>query len=100
MDGFVEAAARPTAVDGRIFGVALATVIDNADQNTLGRVKLRLPWLPGHEPWARVAVLAAGPDRGTFFIPQVDDEVLIAFEHGDIRRPVVVGSLWNGTDRP
>jgi uncharacterized protein involved in type VI secretion and phage assembly len=47
-----------------------------------------------------VAVLAAGNNRGTYIIPQVDDEVLVAFEHGDITAPYVIGSLWNWLDRP
>ena len=44
--------------------------------------------------------LGAGSDRGTWFIPQVDDEVLVAFEQGDVRTPYVLGSLWNATDKP
>ena len=90
--------ARPD--DRRIYGVAVGQVINNIDSTGLGRVQLQLPWLPGYEPWARVAVLMAGTLRGTYFIPQVGDEVLVAFNHGDIREPYVVGSLWNGTDRP
>jgi uncharacterized protein involved in type VI secretion and phage assembly len=52
------------------------------------------------EIWARVAVPFAGGDRGAFFIPSVGDEVLVVFVNGDPRAPVVVGSLWNGTDQP
>ncbi len=84
----------------RIYGVVIAEVIDNVDLTCLGRVQIRFPWLPGVEPWARVAVLSAGPDRGTFFIPQEGDEVLVAFNHGDISEPYIIGSLWNGQDRP
>ena len=65
-----------------------------------GQVKIRVPWLPDFEPWARVAVLMAGNNAGTFFIPQIDDEVLVAFAHGDIREPYIIGSLWNGQDSP
>jgi phage baseplate assembly protein V len=61
---------------------------------------VRLPWLPDLNPWARVAVLEAGLNRGTYFIPQIGDEVLVAFNQGDVREPFVVGSLWNGQDRP
>jgi uncharacterized protein involved in type VI secretion and phage assembly len=100
-DGLIEAATQAaTPTDRRIYGVAVAQVTDNLDLTGLGRVRLRFPWLPGVEPWARVAVLSAGADRGTYFIPQVGDEVLVAFNHGDIREPYVVGSLWNGQDRP
>lgn len=88
------------AADGRVFGVAVAQVIDNIDALSLGRVQVSLPWLPDVDPWARVAVLSAGSERGTWFIPQVGDEVLVAFEQGDVRSPYVIGSLWNATDKP
>ncbi len=86
--------------DQKIYGVALAQVISNIDLKSLGRVQLLLPWLPGYQPWARVAVLAAGMGSGTYFIPQIGDEVLVAFNQGDIREPYVIGCLWNSTDRP
>src|SRR5437016_13589337 len=72
--------------DRRITGVAVGQVLDNTDVLTMGRVQIQLPWLD-MPPWARVAVLMAGPNRGTFFIPQPGDEVLVAFNHGDIREP-------------
>jgi uncharacterized protein involved in type VI secretion and phage assembly len=86
--------------DRRIYGVAPATVINNLDPTSQARVQIQIPWLPGYEPWARLAVLMAGMGRGTFFVPQIGDEVLVAFSHGDIREPYVIGCLWNGTDRP
>ena len=85
---------------GKVYGVAVAQVLDNFDSLSLGRVQLSLPWLPGFEPWARVAVLSAGSSRGTWFIPQVGDEVLVAFEQGDVTAPYVIGSLWNASDKP
>lgn len=84
----------------RIYGVAIATVLTNIDTTGQGRVQLSLPWLPDFEPWARVAVLSAGSDRGTYFIPQIGDEVLVAFDQGDVREPYVIGSLWNSQDSP
>ena len=86
----------------RIYGVAVGLVIDNKDPQALGRVRLKLPALSDDEigHWARIAVLMAGADRGTFFLPEVGDEVLVAFEHGDIARPYVLGGLWNGQDKP
>jgi uncharacterized protein involved in type VI secretion and phage assembly len=84
----------------KIYGVAVAQVIDNLDLERLGRVQLAFPWFPGIEPWARVATVSAGNGRGTYFIPQIGDEVLVAFNHGDIREPYVIGSLWNGADTP
>jgi uncharacterized protein involved in type VI secretion and phage assembly len=86
--------------DPRILGVAVAVVLDNIDLTGAARVQLRLPWLPGVEPWARLAVLSAGDGRGTFFIPQVDDEVLVAFAQGDVMEPYVLGSLWSLADLP
>jgi uncharacterized protein involved in type VI secretion and phage assembly len=99
--GFVDGAAGADgAAEQRIFGVAVAQVIDNVDVTGGARVQLRLPWMPGFEPWARVAAVFAGDDRGAFFIPQAGDEVLVAFNHGDVRDPYVLGGLWNGRDAP
>jgi phage baseplate assembly protein gpV len=63
-------------------------------------VQLNLPWVPGFLPWARIATTMAGMMRGTYFIPQIGDEVLVAFNQGDIREPFVIGALWNTLDRP
>jgi uncharacterized protein involved in type VI secretion and phage assembly len=87
------------------FGVYSALVCDILDPDGLGRVKVTLPWSPDaggarYEAWARLATLMAGNNRGSWFIPDVDDEVLVSFEGGDPRRPVVLGSLWNGKDIP
>ena len=84
----------------KVNGVALATVINNIDSTTEARVQVMLPWLPGFMPWARVAMPMAGMLRGMYFMPQVGDEVLVAFNQGDVREPIVVGALWNTLDRP
>jgi phage baseplate assembly protein gpV len=86
--------------DDKIYGVAIATVIDNIDSLGEARVQVSLPWAPGFEPWARIATMMAGMERGSFFIPQVGDEVLVGFNHGDIREPFILGALWNTLDRP
>lgn len=99
----VEAEAGAVAAMGDgvpLVGVALAQVAENIDLTGQGRVKLRLPWLPGVEPWARVASPGAGAGWGVYFIPQVGDEVLVAFQHGDVRDAYVIGSLWSLTARP
>jgi phage protein D/phage baseplate assembly protein gpV len=85
-----------------INGVVVAVVTDNNDPNNLARVKLKFPWLDDsyESDWARLAQLGAGPNSGAVWIPEVNDEVLVAFEHGDIRRPYVVGNLYNGVDKP
>jgi uncharacterized protein involved in type VI secretion and phage assembly len=90
------------ALAARIAGVAVGIVTNNQDPDKLGRVKVRFPWLSDEDEsqWARIAAPMAGNDRGVYFLPEVDDEVLVAFEHGDIRFPYVVGALWNGKDAP
>jgi uncharacterized protein involved in type VI secretion and phage assembly len=87
---------------GRINGVVIGIVTNNQDAEGLGRVKVRFPWLSDADEsdWARVAAPMAGKERGFYFLPEVDDEVLVAFEHGDVRFPYVIGSLWNGQDAP
>ena len=91
-----------TAGGAPINGVVIAQVTDNNDPNNQARVKLKFPWLDDNyeSDWARVTQLGAGPNSGALFMPEVNDEVLVAFEFGDIRRPFVVGSLYNGQDTP
>jgi uncharacterized protein involved in type VI secretion and phage assembly len=90
---------------GRWFGVYPAMVSDLVDPDGAGRIKVTLPWAPDtgsakYEAWARVATLMAGKNRGSWLMPDKDDEVLVAFEAGDPRRPYIVGGLWNGKDNP
>jgi uncharacterized protein involved in type VI secretion and phage assembly len=87
------------------YGVYPARVSDIEDPEGQGRVKVTLASEldtggKRHEAWARLATLMAGNNRGSWFVPDLNDEVLVAFEAGDVRRPYVVGALWNGTDRP
>lgn len=89
----------------KLYGVYPAVVIGTDDPEHVGRLHLSFPWFDGDagKPftgWARLAQFAAGPNRGAWFVPEVDDEVLVAFEAGDVDRPYVIGSLWNGVDRP
>ncbi len=93
------------ATHGHWFGVYPALVSDVKDPESTGRVKVTLPWSPDngserYEVWARVATLMGGNQRGSWFIPDVNDEVLVVFEAGDPRRPYVIGGLWNGSDAP
>ncbi|MDJ0770654.1 MAG: VgrG-related protein [Ilumatobacter sp.] len=85
-----------------INGAVVAIVTNAQDPEKLGRVKLRFPWLSDdyESDWARVTFPGAGPDRGFFVVPEVDDEVLVLFERGDMRRPYVLGGLYNGVDAP
>jgi uncharacterized protein involved in type VI secretion and phage assembly len=88
--------------DRRIYGVVVGLVTNNQDPDHLGRVKVKFPWLGDDDEsaWARVAAPMAGKNRGLFMLPEVDDEVLVVFEHGDPRFPYVLGGLWNGADTP
>lgn len=91
---------QPTA--GRMFGVATAVVTSTDDPDALGRVKVRYPWLgdDAESPWARIVSPMAGKERGAVFRPEVDDEVLVLFEHGDMRFPYVIGGVWSAADPP
>lgn len=83
-------------------GVVVATVDDVNDPEKSGRVRLQLPWLSDDyvSGWARTVHAGAGKDRGALVLPEVGDEVLVAFEQGDFRRPYVLGGLYNGVDTP
>ena len=85
-----------------IYGLVIAQVTDNNDPQNLGRVKLKFPWLSDDyaTDWTRIVQLGAGPDSGAVFIPENNDEVLVGFEFGDVRRPYVIGGLYNGQDKP
>lgn len=87
---------------GGVAGVASAIVSQNQDPEGLGRVRLKLPWRDSdfETDWCRIAMPMAGKDRGTFFLPEVGDEVLVAFDRDDIRYPYVLGQLWSKTDKP
>jgi phage baseplate assembly protein gpV len=80
------------------YGVYRAVVKDIRDPEQRGRVQVRLEG--GQQAWAELATLMAGNGFGTWFRPDADDEVLVAFERGDLRRPYVVGALWSSGDRP
>jgi uncharacterized protein involved in type VI secretion and phage assembly len=86
----------------QVSGVVIGIVTDNKDPEKMGRVKVYFPWRndKGESYWARVSTLMAGKDRGSFFLPEVDDEVLVAFDRGDIDHPFIIGSLWNAVDIP
>lgn len=95
----------PSGLGGRWYGAFPALVKDIQDPDNQGRVKVQLPWSPDtggkhYEAWARLATLMGGNNRGSWFIPDENDEVLVVFEGGDPRRPYVLGGLWNGSDKP
>jgi phage baseplate assembly protein V len=90
----------PAVQTNRFYGVVVGVVTNNQDPENMHRVKVRFPWLSNdvESNWARVAAPMTGKDRGAYFLPEVEDEVLVAFEHGQVDHPFVVGCLWNGKD--
>jgi hypothetical protein len=86
----------------KYYGVTVGRVINPLDPMALGRVQVQLPFIDSIDlsPWARVATPMAGPFHGTYLIPNVGDEVLVAFEHGDVSAPYIIGSLWNAKAPP
>jgi phage protein D/phage baseplate assembly protein gpV len=78
--------------------LVIAVVTNNKDPDGMGRVRVKFPALGDDVEgwWARVTTINAGKERGLFMLPEVNDEVVVAFEHGDTRRPLVIGSLYNG----
>jgi len=100
LGGLVQGAAGGTP--GRsISGVVTAIVTDNKDPDGVGRVKVAFPWLDAEHVsgWSRVAFPGGGKERGITFLPEVNDEVLVAFHHGDPDKPMVLGGLFNGKDK-
>ncbi|MCB0075862.1 MAG: VgrG-related protein [Anaerolineales bacterium] len=83
-------------------GLVIGIVTDNNDPEAMGRCKVHYPTLgeASESAWARLATPMGGAGRGFFFLPEIDDEVLVGFEHGDIHRPYILGALWNGSDSP
>lgn len=86
----------------RVYGVVTGVVRSVDDPSSQGRVLVGLPWLPGDNEsyWAPVATLMSGESRGSWFMPEEGDEVLLAFEHGNVDQPFVIGYLWNGIQTP
>ena len=92
---------RLMAADQRVHGVVNGVVTDVDDPDKTGRVKVELPWYAsGYAVWARVAQLYAGNGYGSTWVPDVGGEVLVAFAHGDMRWPYVVGCLHSKVDKP
>lgn len=100
--GLTHGPAAGGGVGPAVSGVVVGLVSNIKDSQPLGRAKLKFPWLSEdyESDWVRVCQAGAGSRRGAVFLPEVGDEVLVAFEHGDVRRPYVIGGLYNGVDKP
>jgi hypothetical protein len=100
MDSVVRTALRGS----KIRGVQVAIVVDNKDGNGNPgyHVKVKFPWLNEQDAtfWARITIPMGGPNRGTYVLPEIDDQVLVVFEHRDINRPIVIGALWSKKQEP
>ena len=95
--GIVDSAAGiDKSEDKRIYGTVIAQVIQNCDKTRMGRVQIRLPWMPGLDPWARLSLI----DPGAYFLPQIGDEVLVTFNRGDVNEPYIIGRAWNEKNKP
>jgi phage baseplate assembly protein V len=96
------AQSRTRTTDKRYYGVYEALVAEVNDTAKEGRVKVQFPWFDDQltSEWCRVRQFYAGNDYGAFFIPEVGDEVLVAFIQGDMRYPIILGGLYNGKDKP
>lgn len=94
-------APRAMTTDRRYYGVVEGLVVENKGDDE-GRIKVKFPWLDGRTvtDWCRVSQLYAGNGYGALFVPEVNDEVVISFIHGDMRFPIIVGGLYNGKDKP
>ncbi len=93
---------RSRSTDKRYYGVVEGLVTDNIDPDQEGKVKVQFPWFDDNmvSEWCRVMQPYAGPGYGMFFVPEVGDEVVVAFGHGDMRLPIIMGGVYNGQDKP
>lgn len=89
-------------MNNRVNGVVIGRVKRVDDPQGEGRILVEFPWMEGRNQsyWAPPATLMSGGGRGAWFMPEQGDEVLLAFDHGDINHPYIVGFLWNGVDKP
>lgn len=86
----------------KFYGVTVGIVIDNIDPEELSRLKVSLAFMPQSpiDVWANVMTPMSGDEYGIHFLPDVDDQVLVAFENGDMTRPFILGSLWSNSNKP
>ncbi len=80
----------------QVSGDQVAVISDNNDPEGMGRVRVRFPWSTNLTPWLRMVMPHAGSDKGLYFIPETGEEVLVGFEGGDVEKPYVKGTLYNG----
>lgn len=100
MASWIEDVATPPEPTSARFAVAPGVVTNNLDLIAEGRVQVRIPARPAFEPWARLPAVGGAAGRGLLWVPQIDDEVLVAFADGDLSSAFVLGGLWSTRKRP
>jgi uncharacterized protein involved in type VI secretion and phage assembly len=96
----VNGVAAPKSEVGQIYAIAPGIVTNNLDLTGEGRVQVRVPSRPSFSPWARLGAVGGGSGRGFLWVPQRDDEVLVAFNQNDVKDAYIIGGLWSTKDRP
>ena len=94
----------PSYSDANLHAVApsqRAKVVDNKDEQKLGRIRVQFPWQEVQDkemksPWLRIAVPYSGKDKGHLFVPEIGEEVMVGFEMDNAERPYIIGALYNG----
>ena len=99
-EGLLESVAQGEEKGYSGFAIAPGIVTNNLDVLAEGRVQVNIPSVPGFDLWARLSAVGAGSSRGFLWVPQINDEVLVAFNQNDERDAYVLGGLWNTMDRP
>jgi uncharacterized protein involved in type VI secretion and phage assembly len=97
LDNFMELLSGP---ESEGFAIAPGVVTNNFDLIGQGRVQVKIPSRPAFEPWARVSAVGGSASRGFLWIPQMGDEVLVAFAEGDLSSSYILGGLWSTMNRP
>jgi uncharacterized protein involved in type VI secretion and phage assembly len=82
------------------FSIAPGIITDNFNKLREGKVRVKIPSMPEFKPWARIVSIGAGDQRGFCWIPQIDDEVLVAFDQNDNRDAYIIGGLWSSKKLP
>jgi uncharacterized protein involved in type VI secretion and phage assembly len=100
MASWIEDVASPSEQSSARFAIAPGVVTNNIDLISEGRVQVRVPSRPAFEPWARLPAVGGAAGRGFLWVPQIDDEVLVAFADGDLSSAFVLGGLWSTRKRP
>ena len=97
---FVEQMGNPQATKGSGYSIAPGVVLNNTNLLLEGKVQVHIPSLPAFDAWARMVSVGGGSGRGFMWLPQIGDEVLVAFNENDERDAYILGGLWNTIDRP